>query len=306
MRMPNKKAFDVTGSQETAGRGMFQEVWRRLRKSRTGMAGLIILGIMTVLGILTIIIDLCTSNAVYDAYVISQNLTLRFAAPSWQHLLGCDELGRDMLFRCIWGIRYSLFLGALCVMIAAVIGVLLGTLSAYYSKIADNAIMRCMDILMAMPQMLLVIAIVAALGTNLRNLVMAISISYIPTFARLSRASTLTVKDKEFIEAMRAMGASDAGIIVHHIMPNAMAPAIVQGSLGIAYAILALAGMSFLGLGIQPPTPEWGSMIAAVRNYMRQSWHLTVVPGMFIILSVLSLNMLGDGLRDALDPSLKN
>ncbi len=288
-----------------ADRTLWQETWRRFRKSPTAMTGLVILCLLILMALATIVIDLVTGNAVYEKYVIGQDLTLRFAPPSLEHPFGCDELGRDMFFRVIWGIRYSIFLGAAAVAIAAVVGCLLGAVSGYYGRTVDNVIMRVMDILLATPQMLLAIAIVAALGTSITNLLIAISISYVPTYARLIRASVMTVKDQEFVEAVRALGAGDRRIILRHIFPNAMAPAIVQASLGVAYAILALASMSFIGLGIQPPAPEWGSMLSGVRNYIRESWHLTVVPGACIMLTILALNLVGDGLRDAFDPRLK-
>ena len=163
-----------------------------------------------------------------------------------------------------------------------------------------------MDILLAIPSMLLAIAIVAALGTSITNVLIAIAISYVPTFARTVRASVLTVKDQEFIEAARSIGCSDWRIIIKYVIPNSMAPIIVQVTLGIAGAILSIAGLSFLGLGIQPPTPEWGAMLSNARSYIRDAWHVTIIPGMGIMLTILALNLVGDGLRDALDPRLKS
>ena len=197
-------------------------------------------------------------------------------------------------------------MGTVAIIISCIFGGLLGAFAGYYGKTADNIIMRIMDILLAIPSMLLAIAIVAALGTSITNVLIAIAISYVPTFARTVRASVLTVKDQEFIEAARSIGCSDWRIIIKYVIPNSMAPIIVQVTLGIAGAILSIAGLSFLGLGIQPPTPEWGAMLSNARSYIRDAWHVTIIPGMGIMLTILALNLVGDGLRDALDPRLKS
>ena len=216
------------------------------------------------------------------------------------------EFGRDMLLRMLWGARYSLFTGGIAILLALCAGGILGALSGYYGGAADTIIMRTMDVLLAIPSMLLATAIVAALGTSLWNVMIAIAISYIPTFARTVRAAVLTVKDQEFIEAARSIGCNNNAIIFQYIIPNALAPIIVQATLGLAGAILSIAGLSFLGLGIQPPTPEWGAMLSSARVYIRDAWHVTVIPGLGIMLTILSLNLMGDGLRDAMDPKLKN
>lgn len=287
-------------------RTFWQEVWRMFKKNKMAVVGLIFIGILTTIAFSTIIIDFVTDNAIYDKYVIKQDIVNRFQAPSSNHIFGLDEFGRDMLFRVVWGIRYSIFLGTIAVAFSAVIGIFLGAVSGYYGGVIDNVIMRTMDVLLAIPSMLLAIAIVAALGTNLVNVLIAVAISYIPGYARLVRASVMEVKDQEYVEAVRALGASDSRIIITHILPNAMAPAIVQVSLGVAWAILALASMSYLGLGVQPPAPEWGAMLSNARAYITKSWHLTVIPGLGIALTVLAFNLIGDGLRDALDPRLKS
>ena len=198
------------------------------------------------------------------------------------------------------------FMGSLAIIFSLCIGGVLGAVSGFYGKLTDSIIMRFMDILLAIPSMLLATAIVAALGTSLVNVLIAIGIAYIPTFARTVRASVLTVKDQDYIEAARSIGCNDREIIFKYIIPNAMAPIIVQATLGLAGAILSIAGLSFLGLGIQPPTPEWGAMLSNARVYIRDAWHVTVIPGLGIMLTILSLNLMGDGLRDALDPRLKN
>lgn len=285
---------------------LFQESWRRFKQNKLAMVGMWFLILLTAISVATTVIDFATNKRIYDTYVISQNLTLRLKGPSAKHILGLDEFGRDILLRMLWGTRYSLFLGAIGIAASTVIGGTLGAISGFYGGKVDNIIMRFMDILLAIPSILLAIAIVAALGPGLVNILIAIAISYIPTFARVVRAKVMSIKDQEFIEAARAVGAGDARIIFKYIIPNSLAPIIVQATLGVAGAILSIAGLSFLGLGIQPPMPEWGAMLSNARTYIRDAWHITVIPGLGIMLTILSLNVVGDGLRDALDPRLKN
>lgn len=206
----------------------------------------------------------------------------------------------------VWGTRYSLFIGVSSILFALAIGLVLGSIAGYYGGKIDNFIMRIMDVFLSIPSMVMAIAVVTALGTGTFNLVLSIAIPQIPRLARIVRASVMTVRDREFIESARAVGANDRLIITQYVLPNAMAPIIVQTSLYIGQAILAIAGLSFLGIGIQPPTPEWGSILNAARTYMRQAWHISLIPGLVIMFTVLSLNAAGDGLRDALDPKLKN
>ncbi|MDR2068858.1 MAG: ABC transporter permease [Spirochaetaceae bacterium] len=290
---------------QTKQRSLWGEVWRRLKKNKLALVGLGFLVLLFVIAITTIIIDAVTHGMVYNTYVIKQNLRMRLQGPSPGQPFGLDEFGRSILYRMLWAIRYSLFMGTAAIVVSTIVGGILGALAGYYGKMADNSIMRFMDVLLAIPSMLLATAIVAALGTSLVNVLIAIAISYIPTFARTVRASVLTVKEQEYIEAARALGAGDFRIIFKYIIPNSMAPLIVQATLGVAGAILSIAGLSFLGLGIQPPTPEWGSMLSGARSYIREGWHITVIPGLGIMLTILALNVLGDGLRDALDPRLK-
>lgn len=280
-------------------RSQWAEVWRRLKKNKMAMFGL---AILTVLVLSALFADVLAD---YDNVVIKQHLKDRLQGPSLKHWLGTDEFGRDMLARMIHGSRVSLQVGILAIGLAIVSGGALGAVSGYYGGKLDNFIMRIMDIFLAVPSILLAIAIVAALGPSLINLMLAISVSYIPTFARIVRASVLTIRDQEFIEAAKAIGASDARIIFRHIIPNSLAPVIVQGTLGVAGAILSTAGLSFIGMGIQPPAPEWGAMLAGGRQYLRYAWHVTTFPGLTIMITILALNLLGDGLRDALDPRLK-
>jgi peptide/nickel transport system permease protein len=289
----------------TRQRSLWGEVWRRLKKNKLALAGLGFLVLLFLIAVATLIIDAADGQSFYNDHVIKQNLRLRLQGPGAQYPFGLDEFGRNILFRMLWAVRYSLFMGTAAIIMSTILGGILGALAGYYGKAADNSIMRFMDILLAIPSMLLATAIVAALGTSLVNVLIAIAISYIPTFARTVRASVLTIKEQEFIEAARALGAGDFRIIFKYIIPNSMAPLIVQATLGVAGAILSIAGLSFLGLGIQPPTPEWGSMLSGARSYIREGWHITVIPGLGIMLTILALNVLGDGLRDALDPRLK-
>lgn len=280
-------------------RSQWREVWRMLVKNKMAMLGLFILIVLVLLALFADVI------ADYDTVVIKQNLSHRLQGPSAAHWLGTDEFGRDILARLIHGTRVSLKVGILAVGLSIIVGGILGAISGFYGGTIDNIIMRAMDIFLAVPSILLAIAIVSALGPSMINLMIAISVSSVPTYARIVRASVLSIRDQEFIEAARAIGASNTRIIFQHIIPNALAPVIVQGTLGVANAILSIAGLSFIGLGILPPAPEWGSMLSGGRQYLRYAWWVTTFPGLAIMITILSLNLLGDGLRDALDPRLK-
>ena len=287
-------------------RTLFQETWMRFRRSKTAMFGLGFLMVLVLISIVTLVIDFVTKNSVYSMYVVEQDLVNRLKTPSMDHLLGMDEFGRDILMRLLWGARYSLFMSLLSIGMALILGGALGAIAGYYGGVIDNVIMRIMDILLSMPSMLLALTVVAALGTSTFNVVVAVGVSFIPSFARVLRSSVLQVKQNEYVEAAKAIGANDFRIITKFVVPNSLAPIIVQGTLGVANAILTIASLSFVGLGVQAPTPEWGAMLSNARSYMRESWHITVIPGIAIMLAILSLNLMGDGLRDALDPKLKN
>ena len=275
-------------------------VWRRLKKNKMAILGLVILALIIFFSLFAnFFFD-------YDTMVIQQSAALRLKPPSAEHWMGTDEVGRDILARIVHGARISLPVAFITIAVATVVGGLLGAIAGYGSKRVDNVIMRTMDVFLAIPSILLSIALVAALGTSMTNMVLAISISNIPPFARIVRSAVLTIKNEEYIEAARAIGASDKHIILKHILPNCMAPIIVQATLSIAGSILAIASLSFIGLGISPPTPEWGSMLSTGRQYFRAAWWVCAFPGLAIMLTILSLNLLGDGLRDALDPKLKN
>ena len=278
-------------------RSPFMDVLVRLGRSPLAMFGLAIICVLVFCAIFAEVISPYSP--------IKQDLMHMFETPSAAHWLGTDEFGRDILSRLIYGARVSLQVGFIAVGIALVTGGMLGAISGYYSGRLDNCIMRVMDVLLSIPQTLLAIAIVAALGPSLMNLMIAVGISAVPTYARIVRGSVLSIRSMEFIEAARAAGSSDLRIILKHIIPNSMAPIIVQSTLGVASAILNAAGLSFIGLGIQPPNPEWGAMLSGGRQYIRDFPHMTLYPGLAIMLTILALNFLGDGLRDALDPKLK-
>jgi len=274
------------------------EIFRRLAKNKLAMLGLVILVIMIIMALAAPII------APYD--YAAQDHNAIYDRGSAAHLLGTDRLGRDILSRLIYGTRQSLRIGVLSVAMAAVLGVILGSIAGYYGGKVDNILMRILDIYQSIPGMLLSIALAASLGPGLNNAILAIGISTIPVYARILRASILTVREKEFIEASVAINASDARIILKHIIPNAIAPLIVEITMNIGNSILMAATLSFIGLGVQPPEPEWGAMLTEGHNYMRDYGYLVIYPGLFIMASVLSFNMLGDGLRDALDPKLRD
>ena len=302
MSMPKKRRYQ----EDVAGRGLWADAWYRFKKNKLAVVGLTFVVILVCVSIGTIILDLATDNKVYEALVVKQNLSQKLDGPSLKHFFGCDEFGRDILFRLLWGTRYSLFIGVVSILSALIAGGLLGAVAGYYGGITDNIIMRIMDVFLSIPSMVMAIAIVSALGTSTMNLLLSISIPQIPHLARIVRAQVMSVKGKEFVEASRAVGAGDMLIIMQYIIPNALAPIIVQASLSLGSAILSIAGLSFLGIGVQPPTPEWGSILSSARTYMRDAWHISVIPGLMIMLTVLSLNLAGDGLRDALDPKMKN
>ena len=278
--------------------GFWHDAWYRLKKNKSAMFALFVLIAMIVCAIFADYI----APYPYDL----QDYDYTFEFPSRQHLLGTDNFGRDILSRIIYGSRISLLVGFSSIIVAIIFGGLLGAISGYYGGKLDNLLMRAMDILMAIPGMLLAISLAAVLKPGLLNLVIAIAVADIPGYARVVRASVLTIKDQEFIEAAQCIGASDSRIILKHILPNCLAPIIVQATLGMAGAILSASALSFLGLGIQPPTPEWGSMLSSARQYIMTYWHMTTFPGVAIMITIFALNILGDGLRDALDPRLKN
>lgn len=275
-----------------------KEIWRRFRKSKTAMLGLCLLIFVLCIAIFA---DVITP---YES-AIAQSAN-RLDGPSAAHIFGTDELGRDLFARIVHGSRYSLLIGISTSVLALVIGGLLGAVAAYYGGWVDNIIMRLTDVVMTVPPILLSLAVVAALGGSLRNLLIAITISCVPSMLRLVRSVVLGVVDEDYIEAARSYGASDMRIILKYVIPNALGPIIVTTTMNVANMILSAAGLSFLSLGVQPPAPEWGALLSDAKTYMFTAPHLLYIPGIFIVIAALSFNLAGDGLRDALDPKLKD
>ena len=273
------------------------DVWRRLRRDKRAMIGLVIVIFLAILALFPM---------VFTKYSFSEQDYMNIhKLPSAAHWFGTDQLGRDIFTRVIYGTRVSLGIGLASVISALIVGGLLGAVSAFYSNTVDNVIMRIMDVLGAIPGTLLAISIAAVLGRGVVNLILALSISAVPLFARVVRANVLTVKSKDYVEAGKCVGASDMRLILKHMIPNAMGPIIVQATFGVASNILMIAGLSYIGLGIAPPTPEWGGMLSDAKTYIQQFWHPMIFPGVAIFLTSFSLNVLGDGLRDAFDPKLR-
>lgn len=278
-------------------RRQLPEVWRRFRKNKRAVFGGILVILLLLAGILAPILT------PYDPY--KQDLMNKCLGPSLQHWCGTDNYGRDIFTRILYGARISLIVGWVSVITSCLLGGTLGAIAGYYGGKVDNTILRIMDIFMAIPNILLNISIVAALGGGLVNMLIAMGISSTPTYCRTLRAEILKIRNTEFVEASRASGASDFKIIVKHIIPNCLAPMIVRVTMSIGSAILSCASLSFISLGISPPTAEWGSMLASGREFIRTAPHICTFPGLAIMLTVFSLNLMGDGIRDAFDPKMK-
>jgi peptide/nickel transport system permease protein len=270
---------------------------RRFVRSRTGLAGAIVLVVVVLAAIF--------AGQVSPYNPTRQDFRVERQAPNPEHLMGTDEFGRDVLSRVIWGARASLQAGAVAASIALGVGLLLGMLAAYYGGRLDNLLMRLMDVILAFPYILLAIAVVAILGPGLQNAMIAIGIVYVPHYARVVRGSVLSIRARDYVDAARALGASDNRVMWQHVLPNALAPLIVQTTLNVGTAIIDTAGLSFLGLGTQPPTPDWGNMLSAGRNYVIDSPWIATFPGLAILVTVLAFNLMGDALRDAFDPRLR-
>lgn len=275
-----------------------RETLRILLQNRLAVFGLVVLALVVTAALLGEL------AAPYDP--VRVDVPQRLLGPSLEHPFGTDNFGRDVFSRVIVGARVSLQVGFIAVGISLLFGVLIGLVAGYYSGALDSVLMRTMDVLFAFPFVLLAIAILAALGPGITNAMIAIGIVYTPIFARIARGSTLTVKEDVFVTAARSIGASDARVIRRHVLPNVVAPLIVQTSLSLAFAILAEAALSFLGLGVQPPDPAWGRMLAEGRQFVRQAPWMGIFPGLAIFFTVMSFNFVGDGLRDALDPKQKS
>ncbi len=297
-RIKQKDAEDVALVKAT-GTKQSQQIWRQFKKNKGGVIGLCTLCVFVIIAIASSFIwD-------YDTDIAGMNVEDRLLKPCLEHLFGTDHMGRDVMARVFYGTRYSLLIGFGSTLISTFFGVFFGAIAGYYGGKVENVIMRIVELLLMIPNMLLTIVIVSAFGINLGNLILAQGIATIPHFTRNARASIMTVRDNEYIEAARAMGVSDFKIILKHVIPNALSPILVQVTTRIGGCIVGAAGFSFLGLGVPIPTPEWGAMLSDARNHMRAFPHLVIFPGLAILILVLAINQIGDGLRDALDPKLK-
>ncbi|MBP1736337.1 MAG: transporter permease [Oscillospiraceae bacterium] len=287
----------LSGMEDGQRHGQFYLMTRRFTRNKMAVVALVFLVALILSAIFS---DYLTP---YDSS--KQDLSARFLYPSLAHLMGTDDFGRDIFTRVLEGGRISLLVSVISVGISTVLAVVLGSIAGYFGGTVDNVIMRVMDIFIAIPGLLMAMAISAALGTGLVNTAIALAVSAVAPLVRQIRSSILLLKNQEFIEASKAFGAGDARIIITHVLHNIMAPLIVQISLRLGDTIMAIAGLSFLGLGVQPPTPEWGNMVAAGRDYIRQFWPIVTFPGVAVAVTMLAFNLLGDGLRDAMDPRMK-
>lgn len=290
------QAGNKTGLQ-AASESAWRAAGRRLRRNWGAMAGLVIL--------ILLVLSAVFAPQLTSYNPIKQNLMEAFQSPNSQHWLGTDQFGRDILSRLLYGARISLRIGIVSVGIAGSIGITIGLLAGYYGGWIDIVLSRLIDLLLAFPGILLALVIVSVVGPSLFNVMVAVGISAAPSFARMVRGTVLATRENVYVEAAQAVGASDRIILLRHILPNVLAPVIVLSTLGIAGAILTGAALSFLGLGAQPPTPEWGAVLSDGRNHLLRAWWISTFPGLAIMVTVLSINLLGDGLRDALDPRMK-
>lgn len=275
------------------------QIIRRFFRNKAALLGLIY---MVVLLFAAVFADKLFD---YDTIVIRNNISERLIPPCAAHWFGTDDLGRDIFARVIHGARLSLTISFSAVALALVVGGIIGLFAAYYGGFVDELLMRLTDIFIAVPTTLMCIILVAALGSSSLNLILALGLASMPTFARVVRSAVLTVRDEEYITSARALGARDSEIVTKHVLPNCMGPILVQTTLRIASAIYNTSALSFLGLGIAQPAPEWGGMLSAGRNYIRTASYISLIPGLAIMLTVLALNLMGDGIRDAIDPKLK-
>ena len=286
-------------SQKYKKRSTFMSIWQQLRKNKGAIMGLILLVVIIVVALASpYIFD-------YDTQVIANNIKERMQPPSAEHWFGTDDMGRDIFARVCYGARYSLAVGIIAVMFALVFGVTLGAAAGYIGGVFEDVTMRVCDIFSSIPSVLMAIAVVSALGKSTFNLMLAVGIASTAPFVRVARAAVLTIRGEEYIESARAIGVPEWQIVATHILPNCVSQIIVQATLRVGSAIISAAQLSFLGLGVPAPAPEWGSMLSAGRAYIRDYSYMTLYPGLAIMVTVLSLNLIGDGLRDALDPKLK-
>ena len=290
---------ELRAHQKYKKRSSLGMVWHQLKRNKGAIIGLILIS-------LVIILALCAPLIYnYKTDIIKNHVKERMQFPNREHPFGTDDLGRDIMARVIWGARYSLAVGVVAVLFALVVGVTLGAIAGYVGGVFEDVVMRICDIFSSIPSVLLAIAVVSAMGKSTINLMIAVGLASSAPFTRVARAAVLVVRDEEYIEAAKAIGMRDWQIILEHILPNCVSQIIVQATLRVGSAIISAAQLSFLGLGVPAPAPEWGAMLSTGRQYIRDYSYMTLFPGLAIMLCVLSLNLLGDGLRDALDPKLK-
>ena len=297
--MKKKTNTSASGQKEYKKRSLAAEVWRNYKKNPSAMIALVL--------VVAIVLVAIFAQFFYDykADIVKQHVKEKFQKPSAEHWFGTDNYGRDVFTRVIYGTKYSLSVGVVAVAISCIVGVTLGLIAGYYGGIVEDIILRFCEIFTGIPSILMGVALMTAFGQSIGVLMLAIGLVYSPMYCRTTRAAVLPVRDQEYIEAARVAGVGDLGIMFNHVLPNALSPIIVQITMGIASAILCASGLSFLGLGVPIPMPEWGAMLSEGREFMRDYMYLTIFPGLAIMITVLSFNLMGDGLRDALDPKLK-
>jgi dipeptide transport system permease protein len=283
--------------------GMLREFWRYFGSNRGAVAGLCFLGLIIFVAIFAPFVAPHSPDEQYRSFLLQPPAWQ--VGGSWSYPLGTDDVGRDILSRLIFGARFSLFIGLVVVAISLACGIVIGLISGFARGVVDNLIMRVMDVLLAFPALLLALVLVAILGPGLFNAMIAIAISYSPHYVRLTRASVLSERSKDYVTAARVAGAGRLRLMFRTVLPNCLAPLIVQAALSFSNAILDAAALGFLGMGAQPPTPEWGTMLAEARDFILRAWWVVTFPGLAILVTVLAINLVGDGLRDALDPKLK-
>lgn len=281
-------------------KSQWKTIWVRFKRNKLALAGLIVFALMAI----TVLSANLWLN--YEEGALTMDIANAYQSPSAKHIFGTDQYGRDYFTRVIYGGRISMFVGIATVAVSLTFGGLIGATAAYYGGKVDNILMRCMDVLMAIPSTLLAITIISALGSSMMNMIVAMGVSQIARMARIVRSAVMGVKGQEYIEACRACGTSDARIILRHILPNAMGPVLVQVTQTVARSVITVASLSFVGLGVSEPTPEWGSMLSFAKTQMRYYPYLSLFPGFAVVMSVMSLTLAGDGLRDAMDPRLRN
>ena len=297
--MDRKQADQITEALEYKRLNFWAEIWRDFKKNKGAMIGLFTFIVIIAITILSeFLFD-------YDTQVIATSTADMLQSPSGGHLFGTDQYGRDILIRVLYGARYSLLIGICSVFVSVLVGSTLGIIAGYFGGLMETIIMRTMDVFSPIPSILLAVCLTTAFGQGLGVLMFSIGLVSVPSFAQVARASVLTIRDQEFIEAARASGAREYQIILSHVLPNALSPILVQSTLRVAVAIVTASALSFLGLGVPPPMPEWGGMLSDGRSFIRDYSYMTLFPGLAIMVTVLSINMVGDGLRDAMNPRLK-